>query len=410
MPTILIVDDSAVDRQLFERILKKLDGITLVPAENGREALEKIGEWNIDLVVTDLQMPEMDGLELVQQMREDYPNVPGILVTGVGSEEIATQALAAGASGYVPKKKAVDLLLPTVQGVLDMLFVEHSLVRLYGKSTATHFEFELDNDESCFPPIVELIDKILSGMSPLDRIDRLRIGVAVEHALNNALYRGNLQIDPQQVEHDGIRGTAFKKLVEQRKDQFSDRIMHVVLDFRRDEFSCKIRDAGLGFKPRIPADVTGLSGRGLMIMHMFMDEVEYNGRGNEVTMRRSWKTASAAGGKPVGASDDLGDLLAVTQLNLGVFSALDSDYKLELTTPILLVGKSVTCHIVLKDDSVGAEHCQLVFRNGIWSFQALRDRVVLLNDKAVPRGRVMPDDRLKIGRHEYRIQYEVSEK
>ena len=87
MLKILIVDDSEVDRLLMDGLLKQSIGFEVIWAENGRMALERIEEWKVDLVVTDLQMPEMDGLELVQQVRQIYPQLPVILTTGVGERE-----------------------------------------------------------------------------------------------------------------------------------------------------------------------------------------------------------------------------------------------------------------------------------------------------------------------------------
>jgi CheY-like chemotaxis protein len=76
--------------------------IRVVHAGNGRDALEKIKSAPPDLVVTDLVMPEMDGLELVKEVRRTYPTIPVILMTAHGSEEIAAAALKAGAASYVP--------------------------------------------------------------------------------------------------------------------------------------------------------------------------------------------------------------------------------------------------------------------------------------------------------------------
>ena len=73
-------------------------------AENGREALTRLQEQAPDLVLTDLHMPEMDGLELVVEVRKSCPLVPIILMTAFGSEEIAIQALQKGAASYVPKR------------------------------------------------------------------------------------------------------------------------------------------------------------------------------------------------------------------------------------------------------------------------------------------------------------------
>ena len=91
--TALVVDDTAVDRVLAGRLLRGLAGLRVLQAANGRAALDVLRDERPAVVLTDLQMPEMDGLELVEALRCKYPDIPVILMTGVGSEEIAMAAL-----------------------------------------------------------------------------------------------------------------------------------------------------------------------------------------------------------------------------------------------------------------------------------------------------------------------------
>src|SRR5262245_49554999 len=122
MAKILIVDDSPLDQQLAGRLLQKgagadwfgADGLSLAYAGNGLEALQVIGKDSPDLVLTDLHMPEFNGLQLVEEVKLRHPQVPVVLMTAHGSEEVALQALRSGASSYVPKKNLAQDLLDTV--------------------------------------------------------------------------------------------------------------------------------------------------------------------------------------------------------------------------------------------------------------------------------------------------------
>lgn len=98
---ILVVDDSPVERVLVEGLLCKNPDYTVELAADGREALAAIAANPPDLVVTDLVMPEMDGLELVRTMRSRCPRIPAILMTAYGDESTAVEALEAGAASYV---------------------------------------------------------------------------------------------------------------------------------------------------------------------------------------------------------------------------------------------------------------------------------------------------------------------
>ncbi len=114
MAMVLIVDDSPIDRRLAKGLLEKRSDLAFLFAADGKEALDQIEKSQPDLVVTDLQMPEMNGLELVRAVRARFPLVPVILMTAQGSEDIAVQALCSGAASYVPKSRLARELLNTV--------------------------------------------------------------------------------------------------------------------------------------------------------------------------------------------------------------------------------------------------------------------------------------------------------
>src|SRR5262245_3207159 len=120
MPTILVVDDSPVDRRLVSGLLSKNAYLTIETAASGPDALSAIERSVPDLVVTDLVMPGMDGFELVAKVRGLHPLVPVILMTSMGNEEIAGRALQEGAASYVPKRSLAQKLLDTVQRVLAL--------------------------------------------------------------------------------------------------------------------------------------------------------------------------------------------------------------------------------------------------------------------------------------------------
>src|SRR5579863_3447444 len=118
MPNVLIVDDAPMDRFLAGSLLEAHTDLTAVYAEDGKEGLEAMRLQVPDLVLTDMQMPQMNGLELVEAVRRSFSYVPVILMTAHGSEEIAVQALRSGAASYVPKKNLAHDLVETVERVL----------------------------------------------------------------------------------------------------------------------------------------------------------------------------------------------------------------------------------------------------------------------------------------------------
>ena len=104
---VLIVDDSSVMRKILERSLRQagVELSSVLQAGNGAEALSVLAENQVDLILCDINMPVMDGLEFVKQLPgvENAKGVPVIMITTEGSESHVVQALSAGAKGYLRK-------------------------------------------------------------------------------------------------------------------------------------------------------------------------------------------------------------------------------------------------------------------------------------------------------------------
>lgn len=118
--TVLIVDDSASMRQLVEFTLKDA-GYGVVAAINGRDAVGKVNSGSkVDMVVTDLNMPEMDGLELIRQLRKlpAYKFTPIVMLTTESQESKKMEGKTAGASGWIVKPFKPEQLVGVVQKFL----------------------------------------------------------------------------------------------------------------------------------------------------------------------------------------------------------------------------------------------------------------------------------------------------
>lgn len=99
---VLIVDDDVATRRLYSFLLNN-GGYTVVEAEDGMEALEKLRQISCSLVITDMNMPRMDGMELIRNIRCDYPQLQVILITAFGTPETEKQARRIGANDYLAK-------------------------------------------------------------------------------------------------------------------------------------------------------------------------------------------------------------------------------------------------------------------------------------------------------------------
>lgn len=289
MPTILLVDDAAVDRRIVHGILEG-HGIEIIEAVNGREALERCAESLPDLVLTDLQMPEVGGLALTTQLSLQYPNVPIVLMTAHGSEDVAAQALACGATSYVPKAQLARLLIETVQPILSAVESQSDYRRLMACSTRNELSFSLEGDLALVPPLVDLIQKIAGSMGVCKHLSRVRFGIAVEHALRNAILHGTFQI--AEAPHENSSEDELTQFIKRRSGQlpYRDRRVSVEVTVTSDEAVVKVRDDGPGFDtstiPELgsPKAMEPNVGRGLVLMQTFVDQLTFNDTGNEVTL------------------------------------------------------------------------------------------------------------------------------
>jgi two-component system chemotaxis response regulator CheY len=118
----LVVEDSPPMRKMIVFALSRLRNLTVVEADDGVEALRKIATTKFDIIITDINMPILDGLKLVQKLRRDehYKDVPIIIITTEGAEEDRQRALALGANAYITKPIQAPQVLSLVREILNI--------------------------------------------------------------------------------------------------------------------------------------------------------------------------------------------------------------------------------------------------------------------------------------------------
>lgn len=289
--TVLVVDDSAMDRHLAGAIIQKMTGWSASFAGHGPEALAMMEKEHFDVVLTDMLMPEMDGLQLVQKIRSQYPLVPVILMTAHGSEDIAIQALQKGAASYVPKKVLARDLADTLEQVFAVSKTRQEEVQLLSRLGYVESCFVLENDTKLIPALVSHVEEDITRLRLADPSGLVLLGVALHEALTNAILHGNLELDSSLRETDE---KAYYRLSQERRSQapYVDRRVNVITRFTRAEMTFRVIDEGPGFDPNTlpdptdPSNLGKVSGRGLLLIQTFMDRVQHNERGNEILMAK----------------------------------------------------------------------------------------------------------------------------
>src|SRR5690606_37205765 len=132
MARILIIEDeSAIRRVLIKILSEENESYHVEGAEDGQKGLEAIKKHDFDLVLCDIKMPKMDGVEVLETVRKIKPEIPFIMISGHGDLDTAVNTMRMGAFDYISKPPDLNRLLTTVRNALDRkeLVVENKILK-----------------------------------------------------------------------------------------------------------------------------------------------------------------------------------------------------------------------------------------------------------------------------------------
>lgn len=298
MIKILIVDDDPLYRVLVTHLLS--EHYEVVHAEDGQEGLSVCESARPDVVVTDLMMPHMDGMELLSVLQMRYPEIPVIMMTAEGTETTATEAMQRGAASYVPKPQVPERLKETVDQIVDLARADRDYARLTQRIRYCRYIYQLESDFTLIAPLVEFVQQVAIVQGICSQGSRHRIGVALEEALLNAMYHGNLQLPAAW--HQELRsllrdGKPLPMVEERCRDPlYADRRVLVDVTANEQEIRLVIQDQGQGFcHQRLRRDQrspeVSSEHRGILLIESIMDDVSFNDVGNQITMVKTRPTA-----------------------------------------------------------------------------------------------------------------------
>ncbi|SFD01748.1 DNA-binding transcriptional response regulator, NtrC family, contains REC, AAA-type ATPase, and a Fis-type DNA-binding domains [Flavobacterium phragmitis] len=158
MSKILIIEDEAAIRRVLVKILsEENDSYQVDEAEDGVAGLEKIKNNDYDLVLCDIKMPKMDGVEVLEEVKKIKPEIPMVMISGHGDMETAIQTMRLGAFDYISKPPDLNRLLNTVRNALDkkQLVVENKILK---KKVSKNYE--MIGDSESINHIKLMIDKV----------------------------------------------------------------------------------------------------------------------------------------------------------------------------------------------------------------------------------------------------------
>ena len=158
MSTILIIEDEAAIRRVLTKIIsEENDSYTIDQAEDGLIGIDKLSKQEYDLVLCDIKMPKMDGVEVLEKIKKSHPELPVIMISGHGDIDTAVNTMRLGAFDYISKPPDLNRLLNTVRNALDRkdLVVENT--RLKKKVSK---KYEMIGESTSIIQIKEMIEKV----------------------------------------------------------------------------------------------------------------------------------------------------------------------------------------------------------------------------------------------------------
>ncbi len=262
MAKILIVDDEEIVRTTLKRALNR-DDIVVTTASLAKEALALLENEQFDLIMTDIKMPEMDGITFLKTVKSNDPEVPIIVLTGFATVEMTKDALQSGAYNFLTKPFEIEDILTIVKRGLTLKkeIVRNKEVAAF---TQCQFDVEIPSRSELLGGVIFYIIEQLKLMDFSERIIATEILMTLDEAITNAHKHGNK--------------------ADQRKKIF------VRAKINREKMEMSIRDEGEGFDPEKlinPLSAEGIErncGRGVFLIKSYMDQVLYNDKGNELTI------------------------------------------------------------------------------------------------------------------------------
>ncbi|KPZ77032.1 two-component system response regulator [Leptospira kirschneri serovar Mozdok] len=294
---ILFLDDEEMIRDLFREIFGIIHDLTLIGS--AEEALEVCKDKSFDLIITDVRLPKMSGIDFISRLRDKEINTPFIVITGNQDIEISIRALRLGAVDFFIKPFRMDAIRHSLQKFENLFIFSQELI------SKNHFQLTHSKQNFAIKPslknlnqYVNLVMRSISLIPGIHTDDILSIKLALYELLGNAIEHGFAGIS---YEHKASLLSSDVDYVD-HVDQICSNINECVLleiGFEDQKVYVSLKDRGAGFDPsKVPDPVTDpnasyLSGREIFLARMNVDELVYNDIGNEVSFSKTLKRANS---------------------------------------------------------------------------------------------------------------------
>ena len=287
--TVLVLDHSSVQNRRLIGRLPAFGTVTAVCVPGQTEAVHILKKQVPEFILVEHCDDGSSPLEWFVKVHKYSPQVPVVLIAGPGGEQLLVEALQTVSAGWDSRSQVDRFLKPILRKFLTLARGDSTYHALTGYLIGHETCLELGNDQSLLPVILGVLQEELLRAELWGQSECVQAGIALGEAVMNALYHGNLEVSSNLRNSDE---RAYFDLAESRRHEmpYKDRRIHVNVRIDEEQATFVVRDEGAGFDvtslpdPTHPANLEKGSGRGILLMRSFMDEVFYNPLGNQVVM------------------------------------------------------------------------------------------------------------------------------
>ena len=298
---ILVIEDEAELRAVLAEGLR-MKGHAVLLAPDGREGIRVFKREKPDIVLTDVQMPDQRGIDVLGQIKTIEPEAKVVIMTGYGSEETAIEALRGGAVNYLKKPFTLMDVCEVVEKIASIQTREINREFLWEETKKIVMDNQIDK-------VWGVVNQLLVNAERICGKEKTKeLGLGLYEIILNAIEHGSLEITFEE-KCGAIETNRYEDLLRERlaNPVYSGR--RVTIDYRMlpGALHYWVRDEGRGFDWRSlvdPDPSKGLltpCGRGILLARIYLDRVEFNEQGNEVHLVKYGKRE---GGSHEGTGQD----------------------------------------------------------------------------------------------------------
>jgi len=286
---VLIVEDDLASQKYMEFVIKK-EGYEYQIASDGAEGYEMYRSFGPDMVLSDINMAVMNGLEMLQKIREHDRRVFVVMMTAFNSENYVIDSIKLGANNYLKKPIKRDNLISILRTAEMDMKKKNQILEAHSDICEDHLSFKFETKVHLVPAMVDFLTKEISSYFETEIWLDLKVGLS--ELLMNAVEHGNLGISYEE-KSEALQNNELHELYQQRlqNPQLSSRSINISYDMKKGYCEWIIEDEGAGFdyskyEHISPERLEDLHGRGIFICQRYFDEVEFVGKGNKVRVRK----------------------------------------------------------------------------------------------------------------------------